>query len=169
MIPLEQLSVYLPYSLTCYGASDMWTLTGLTQKKVIITNGLHHQTLDIEDFNVDYSILLRPLSQLTEEIEIDGERFVPLVELAKIAYPRNEPHEKYKLIDNYVDLTMKYTFHYVKDFKTELSFDCRTHYNGKRWDYNCFVPNQYNIYRQLFKWHFDVFGLIDKGLAEPIK
>ena len=25
------------------------------------------------------------------------------------------------------------------------------------------------VFEELLKWHFDVFGLFDKGLAEPIK
>lgn len=27
----------------------------------------------------------------------------------------------------------------------------------------------YEYFEMLVKWHFDVFGLIDKGLAEPIE
>lgn len=70
--------------------------------------------------------ILRPLSDLTKEIEHNGERFVPC------------------------DFFVKSVENMLKNIDVDL--DC--------------IP--YNVIKKLFEWNFDVFGLIEKGLAIDI-
>lgn len=61
-----------------YGGSDIWTITGLTSVSVRIYNGGYAQNLPFGDFQTDYSLIKHPLSDLTKEIEIDGEKITPI-------------------------------------------------------------------------------------------
>ena len=75
--------------------------------------------------------ILRPLSDLTKEIEVDGEKFVPAIEL-------NWSNITTDILSKSINLTNK--------FNNLFAFD----------------------YKKLLEWHFDVFGLIEKGLAIDI-
>lgn len=140
MIPLEQLSVYLPYKLMCltpkhqfkYGTQESILMTGLSvDLGELIVEFLRNDDLELSNTIKWFKPLLHPLSQLTEEIEIDGERFVPIKRLNELNIdPNCDP-----VVLN--DGTINY--------------------------------DPLKEYQLLFKWHFDIFGLIDKGLAEPIK
>lgn len=101
-------------------------------------------------------LILRPLSDLTKEIKHDRERFVPIVELAKIAYYKDIDHIQLK--GDYVDLGHGYSFH-CHFYEGKINFDARRLYNGHKWDYNCFVPNQLTLWKKLFEWKFNVFDL----------
>ena len=78
----------------------------------------------------DFPPCLRPLSDLTKEIEHNGEKFVPIE----------------VLIPNY---TLEYQETFIHAWKSD-------------------IENNYISWKNiqlLFEWHFDVFGLIDEGLA----
>ena len=108
--------------------------------------------------------ICHPLSDFTKEIEHNGKEFVPMIELAKISFPKSN---KFIIINNYVDLGNNYSFHI--DIK-EMSFDCRRDYKGKKWDYNCYVPNQLQLCTKFFEWHFWIFdqSYFDKGIILDI-
>jgi len=82
---------------------------------------------DIQEFKP----LLRPLSDLTKEIEVNGEKFVPLDWFDKNYAPLSCSHEEMKE-------------HFMKETLTVMPFV---------------------VIQKLIEWHFDVFGLIEKGLA----
>ena len=84
-----------------------------------------HTILIAQAINGYYKPILRPLSQLTQEIEHNGESFIPMDVL-------------YELFR-----------------KTDLFYFDKT---------NLF-RNPYEIIEKLIEWHFDVFGLINDGLA----
>ena len=75
----------------------------------------------------NFKPILRPLSNLTKEIEFNGEKFVPI---KKLGY--NE---------NWVGL--------------------KSHFENAE-----YLP--YKDIQKLYEWHFDVHGLIEKGLAIDI-
>jgi hypothetical protein len=117
---------------------------------------------------ITYKPILKPLSMLTKEIEHNGEKFVPLVELAKISYAKY--WHKNNLVnfrdEKWVQVTGYYKFRYNDSRK---SFECIKHNtNDEYTECDCFVPSQIELFQKLFEWHFDVFGLIDKGLAIDI-
>jgi hypothetical protein len=85
--------------------------------------------------------LLRSLSQLTQEIEVDGVRFVPLVELKN--YSDGSVH-----MDDWLE--------HMDDFSYkphEINFE------------QC----PYIFIQKLQEWHFDIYGLIEAGLAIEMK
>lgn len=165
-LTIKHLAGYLPYGLQVIGKThkEMWTLEGLNISETCELGGSSYRS----DIN-EILPILRPLSDLTKEIEHNGEKFVPLLELAKIAFPKNRPFDDFHIKNNYVKLDkwshQGYSFHF--DIK-EISFDCRVDYNEKTWRTNCYVPNQLKLIQKLYEWHFDIHGLIEKGLAIDI-
>ena len=91
--------------------------------------------------------ILRPLSDLTKEIEHNGEKFVPIETLKRLAKNRN-----YNCVEGDYHIKM---FELQKEgiftMKNWLQIDIN----------NC----PYWIMQKLFEWHFDVFGLIGNNLA----
>ena len=82
--------------------------------------------------------VLRPLSQLTQEIEHNGEKFVPI--------------DKIKSMWGYETFEYQGYINYAHYFKLEDNKPAILHLPY------CFI--------ELFlEWHFDIFGLIEKNLA----
>ena len=147
-LKLKHLAPYLPYRLKgAYKEAD----------------GLEIWELDVSAYEIDYDdrklplyhfwqkdygrgqikhikLILHQLSDLTKEVEVNGEKFVPLDYL-------------YSMKSNKLNWDDKY--HVAKVIKalnkniTEKS-----------------LP--YFFMEKLFEWHFDVFGLIKNGLAIDI-
>lgn len=138
----------------------------------------HHWTLEEIELNW-IELLLLPLSSLTKEIEVKGKKFVPFLELYKKAsfdiykydYDLKEPHGIYEeennfgLIvyhkhDNQRDgFSLSLPTSYSNRFEFELSLNNENIKNSK-----CNV-NQLELIEKLYEWHFDLHGLIEKGLA----
>ena len=102
--------------------------------------------------------ILYPLSDLTKPIEHKGEKFVPIVELAKFLYKRISIAESFKLIEDrvYFESISDNQFWYSKEMKCFCSmFE------------NSDIPvhAQLQLFQQLLKWHFDIADLISKGEA----
>lgn len=105
------------------------------------------------------ALILRPLSDLTKPIEVNGETFVPIVELAKISFlPRNVRGKSWKEINGIaVAPDYELEFHFIQS-------DFQAFYKKNKTN----VYNQYRLFEKLFEWHFDVFNLIERGLAIDI-
>jgi len=99
-------------------------------------------------------MILRPLSDLTKEIEIDGEKFVPIEVLLDKRHGVDRSEREYRDIvievDNPSQLRACYKLMASKDISIYKS---------------CMDNMDYWIIQRLFEWHFDVFGLIEQGLA----
>ena len=91
---------------------------------------------DVEVYIKDCKPLLRPLSDLIEEIEHKGEKFIPVDRLA-----------------------CKW------DTKTDNEYFFEAQYQGER----TYLTDLPFTMQQLFEWHFDIFGLLDAGLASRKK
>ncbi len=84
-LELKHLSPYLPYEL--YGVI-FYTETDFEKTKLCINDGLNNEA-DIASWILGtYQVkpILRPLSDLTKEIEVNGEKFVPYKKIKEI-YP----------------------------------------------------------------------------------
>lgn len=79
--------------------------------------------------------ILRPISDLTKEIEYNREKFIP------------------------IEMLIKYS---TNDFVGEWLYQ----FKQGRLFFNEEIP--FKIIQKLLEWHFDVFGLIDAGLAIDI-
>ena len=147
-LELKHLSAYFPYSLRfIHNNEGVDIVTNINLK---ITNRRLSKTNDVK-------LLLRPLSDLTKEIEVKGEKFIPIhrlkqggtdiidfhVENGNFSCYDNEGHE---------------TFY---DSKKMCFFNC---YRGDLREFQ----GQYHAFQKLLSWHFDIFGLIDAGLAVDI-
>jgi len=124
-LELKHLSPYLPYGLQIstddVGEDWIETVIGLNKEAIETSVGNYW----------DYTVkpILRPLSDLTKEIEHKGDRFIPIIEYS---YLRFKEIANYKGGQN----TMKF----IQVREQDL----------------------------LFELKFDVFGLIDAGLAIDI-
>lgn len=123
-LELKHIAPYLPYGVKYLN----------THEDFIEKEGIIH--IDSIGSILKYEFLkpiLRPLSDLTEEIEVNGEKFVP----------RNK-------------------MGLIHDVSGNNILNYRT---GERID---ILSLPYYQIQYLFKWHFDVFGLIPQGLAIDI-
>lgn len=110
-----------------------------------------------------YRAVLRPMSDLTNEITYKGEKFVPLVELAKIALRDAIAKRYYNDVDfviknDYVEIHGHYKFRYTHRGSFEM---CRTISDFD--ELTCL--HQCEIFDKLNEWMFDYRGLISAGLA----
>ena len=140
-LTLEHLAPYLPY-----GLKGKDTLTGFDADldglvgDYITDNSCGERTqVNIENFKP----ILRPLSDLTKEIEHNGERFVPIVHLLKPMFTIIE-------VENVKLMGKMFVYEGMPLFSTDG------------------MVFRYEKFQKLFEWHFDVFGLIEDNLAIDI-
>jgi len=124
-IELKHLAPYLAYNLRVYK---------IGRTPLLLTVNNYNTLID----NQEWKPILINLSDLTKEIEVNGEKFKPLERLTQIMGV-----EGMNVLRS--DLSIKVL--YSKQF-IDMDF---TSYLG--------------AIQKLFEWHFDVFGLIEKGLA----
>jgi hypothetical protein len=120
-LTLKQLSVYLAYELRIKVRQDIQTGRDRweTITKEHVLSG-YFLTWNLKSITP----VLRPLSDLDKEIEINGKKFIPFVKIG--IYPNVE-----------------YLIEQIMTGMVEVI-----------------------VFDMLLKWHFDVYGLIEKGLAE---
>jgi len=133
-LELKHLAPYLPYEtkFSCEKTEDEFVvglligLDAMENVAVIFSDEFIGATsLGIAPCHLDkIKPILRPLSDLTKEIEHNGEKFVP-----STIFPEHGPYDTAFKIQNRLP---------------------------------------YSVVAILFEWHFDVFGLIDEGLAIDI-
>lgn len=162
MTKQEFLSASLPYGLKhqltekgMFNLDEEYPRSHNNCMTIIGTSGNEYDLSD-DNWGVGYieidefKPIIRHIDTLTKECVQadynDGKPFIPIVELAKMAFPKIK---KFNVKGNYVDLGHGYTFHYIKD-----SFDCKAGYNDQTWDYHCHVLNQLQLFQQLLRWHF---------------
>ena len=114
-LELKHLVPYLQHHLI--GISPSGNKFYLATSSNMLGKGIENRNIDTF-LNDEFKPILRPLSDLTKEIEVNGEKFVPIDRL-----------------EDFIDFELGY----------------------ERVDY-------WKI-QKMFEWHFDVFGLIKKGLA----
>jgi len=136
-LELKHLAPYLPYRLELIFLKSGRRITMLScffdsdTLHVVDKNEGNEYPLSIWDFKP----ILRPLSDLTEAIEVNGDSFIPI---DKILSERECDAE----------------FDFISALEDDwASADSKM----------AFAP--YSIIQKFFEWHFDVFGLIESGLA----
>jgi len=130
-LKLEHLAPYLPYKLRIVNVLRSGQKESFYEMEVENEN-------DKGILNVLYGAnqipVLRPLSDIIKQIDIDGDKFVPLHRLLE--------ESNFNLNEMPADEINSYYAQF-----TDIDF---LHYNDAL---------------LLIKWHFDVFGLIEKRLA----
>lgn len=174
-LTIKELSPYLPYDITImFNKKYKGTLVGLLGNKWNLAEIKFEFGNDRKDIEVCYPVL-RPLSDLIKEIEINGEKFVPIIEISKFLlgdrkvedYGFSE-NKHYYYCETSDSINRQYCIFLEED---DLSLNIskknfkmlEDRKNNIRESYS-----QLEYYNMLYKWHFDVFGLIKKGLAIDI-
>lgn len=151
-LELKHLAPYLPYGLTVLyqdTVSDFYEI-----EMIGLENGF------VIDDNTSYGFgdvkpILRPLSDLTKEIECDGSKFYPIGKLHNSSYRRNGK-------------TCKGEYELTEEVRNIITTKKHSFAHGVKIDLNKLDNNESWIINYLLKWHFDVFGLIEEGLAIDI-
>lgn len=149
-LELKHLSGYLPYALKVLSRETIFemdvysNMRGSGIKKIEIHSVISNQMKPI----------LRPISDLTKEIEVNGEKFVPIYRINYIPYKSNFIHPpKQGICDRDIDETLCFAAGGSWEGGVEEGID---------------TFQFLTLYNKLYEWHFDVFGLIEKGLAIDI-
>lgn len=137
-LELKHIAPYLPYGLRFDNGRDYEKdyLYGIRANSYNVKMA---QGGDCGYFRLEkIKPILRPLSDLTKEITVNGKTFVPL-------------HKFYSLTS--VDLELID----LEEWREELVYLIKNN-----------SPFQLSQFNMLLEWHFDVFGLIERGLAIDI-
>lgn len=107
--------------------------------------------------------ILRPLSDLTKEITHNGETFVPIVEICRLS----------ETVNNVLRLGFKsyiVGFDYENSMSEKLRFCYHVltkHFGLLNLEDDSYesILHQHDMFQKLYEWHFDIHGLIERGLA----
>lgn len=145
-LELKHLAPYLPYDLKLIADEGrVLKLDGLRKDVVFANNGPFVYKLDFDEIKP----ILRPLSDLTKEIEVKNEKFVPIEYL-----------EKYFLYG--IEIKENAGHYYIYNSLQEVRINGDLILNPV---YGVEDECPFWVYDFLLQWHFDVFGLINKGLG----
>lgn len=187
-LELKHLAPYLPYGLRGnYSELHNVEVYQLTMRPKIITESFYikYKWLKKDDqcyyseglvSDGEFKPYLRPLSDLTKEIMHNGEKFVPIIELHKIAtkHQRGKQKSVNEVIYNknhlVAQLIFKNIYFHTGQNLGRIIFEIDTdpicfsiiHEHGEEEDY-MFAENQLQLFQKMFEWHFNVFNL-DKEL-----
>lgn len=151
-LELKHLSGYLPYELKGVESVNgvIHTLEELRFKKGFYYPIIWRSDQDTTKSRVDCKPVLRPLSDLTKEIEVNGEEFVPI---RHIFYDYRKG--------------LELCFNFRNGVLCEFWLD----YKGEPHGNKTYIQES-NVtfieWQKLLEWHFDIYGLIEKGLAIDI-
>lgn len=164
-LEIKHIAPYLPYGLKYQGYYGGVS----TMRDIKHIRDYNEQTdeytpnIQVDGYTIEFiKPLLHPLSDLYKEI--DGK--VGIVELAKIHDPDFDDTEDVTV----TPLTGWSTMGHV-DYWNNDGIECRFGwFNSFQAGYinptrHRFVSNQLDLYTYLFQHHYDVYSLIDKGLA----
>lgn len=145
-LELKHISPYLPYGLNIwYNATK-----GIILDKMDTSN-----IRDVILYNKNYKPILRPLSDLTKEIEHNGERFIPIMRIfGGDTYDHDYKYEisivEKPILGERIEIS-------VEGLGSPcISFSISNILNN---------PLYYSQWKELLEWHFDIFGLHEKNLC----
>ena len=143
-LELKHLAPYLPYGLkTLNGWNNIEEIIGLKDETYFIKGGNVYAYGDIQDCNP----ILRPLSDLSKL----GDELILINEHTINSLIEEKFNEEYGMFSHYkgiLDLT--------KDGDSNQRYDSNKTINFEIFEF---------VRSELLRGHFDIFGLIEKGLA----
>ncbi|MDR1346814.1 MAG: hypothetical protein LBJ63_00050 [Prevotellaceae bacterium] len=155
-LELKDISGYLPY--------DLYVITNRTINPKLVHcagRGNLYIGTTFRAINIKYcKAVMRPLSDMYKTIIHNEIEIIPIVELAKIAFPNqlNYCHLK----GNYCDIfSSDKKYSYLFRYEEKESY-FRLVYTG---DFNDMYTNQHQLFDYLKKLKIDYRGLIESGLA----
>lgn len=157
-IELNHITPYLPYGLkiqSTLGIKELHYDRFLDNKLMVI---------DVLKATFNEKPILHPLPDLTKEIEVDGEKFISIEKLLDIESQCNWSSSDYLSIG-----VGRYEWWVrLKDSQTVFGYNSITGFYSMVDSNFKLVHNQLKLFNKLFEWHFDVFRLIENGLAIDI-
>ena len=170
-LELKYLSPYLPYDLKGFCTDDLQGVEIMNGLQKISDNCIEVIS-DKEPMDLVYfKPILFPLSLLTKEITINDETFVPIKNLFELHHCGMRIKEKLQCFSfdknkiKYDDFNCAITDGvYMFGYSNYGGFQAIDTDEYK----NYTVINQLELLMKLFEWKFDVFELIEAGLAEPV-
>lgn len=165
-LELKHLAPYLPYGLKFehveYDYSDkvnhnITKMESLSADLITFEDcsDYYFDADNFDGYNPTVVPLLLPTSSLYTEME-DGK--VPIVELFKMLCTEDDPYESFhiRLMSDCLEIRYNQALFYFEEGAFRYTINDKL---------DVFIPNQLDLLTYLFEHHFDVFGLIDKGLA----
>lgn len=154
-LEIKHLASYLPYELQV--KTIIWQRN--INEHIESVETFCTYLLDNMDSYVEFKPILHPLSSLTKEIEINGEKFVPYIELFRSKYnyiteggmPLNSDDINIVFgtpLDKNAPSFRIWHSNLAKSY-TNISF---SHLSGK-------LLCDYDVYEKLLEWKFNVFNL----------
>lgn len=166
-LKLEDLVGYLPYGLKVLINNKGRDIFTMGNPNEYMTMSIY-SVIDHNFTGLGHKLILRPLSDLTKEIEHNGERFVPIIELAKIFQRCKYEVTSYGKTGSYLyEYKSKFAdtgfieWVYVKCYVENSDY----RYRNYQIRYHEVLKNEYEVVQKLISWHFDIHGLIEAGLA----
>jgi len=166
-LKLKHLIDAYKYQDEIIGSCDSWRIAKISDEIVYLSNGIHENQVLFSNFQIDYKIVKRPLSDLTKEIEVNVEKFVPIGKLLDAETKHNWSNSDYLEYESgqnewWVKLKGKEPS-YIFGYNSIMGFYALNQFSEKQ-----FIRNQIELYEKLYEWHFDIHGLIENGLAIDI-
>ena len=154
-LELKHLVGYLPYGLKVENDNHIAVITMMylpagkldTDLWIVSMEDTTNPELSCSVNFKEVKPILHPLSDLTKEIEVNGEKITPLLKLARKLFD-NEPES----FDSMSSCILWVDEMIINQVQKPKGYDNILHW----------------AFQDLIKWHFDVFGLIGKGLAIDI-
>jgi hypothetical protein len=182
-LEIKHLAPYLPCELKVIIMGEMVKGTEYNDKPTpIIFELVGLDTNHVEYHEIGRSVteqivfsdcfpILRPLSDLTKEIEHNGEKFVPIFELFKLI-------NDYHLLDfdiNYSEKNISFqiddSWNHImtfNDIDLQFGYDENDFIFHLTESFRNYSFNYIQMHEKLFEWKFDVFSLIENGLAVAV-
>lgn len=157
-LELKHLAPYLPYGLK-WTMQEMKTfvMQGITKSTLFTEEGAVLNWQKHEDLPQALFPILRPLDDLTKEIEFDGKKIIPIMVLFG--------GENYTQYQYTIDVIGRPIAGKRIDISVVgLGSPCVSFYLKNPLSNT--LP--FHNFEDLFSWHFDLFKLIEKGLAIDI-
>ncbi len=174
-LQFKHIAPYLPYDLKAYIEDkqnkiiDNFSVFVFDYKCVGFKRyacNFHFDKLD----HFQVKPILRPLSDLYKEIEHKEEKIIPIEVICKEMGINGKSNGEYFITEEIYngndDVVITDDYLVIRRFENETQNYLMLAEFEDQSNKVEFIP--YHIYELLFQWHFDVFGLIQEGLAVDI-
>lgn len=170
-LELKHLAPYLPYgvkvSVNLGLISPQVRIKAIYKDKILCDLGTGIFYFD------KIKPLLRPLSQLTQEIEHNGQNFVPLEVIARMIENKDTLIDKssfdFNVINEAIGYDQVFQLRYKTDYDNYKHFVMLNFHQQEK----CFFHTERIIpiscIEKLYEWHFDIHNLIKNNLAIELK
>lgn len=169
----EELVGYIPYDVKALRPDN---------KTILTVHGIGGDTVVFLEDNIETfgsidkcRLILRPLNDLNKPCLPDGK--IPILELAKIAFPHCEDSfeyepEKGRVMVSYYENGNSWIADYFKFNKKDGVFEILTiddKYSSDSYQSELSYPKkQYVLFQKLHEYRFDINNLIEKGEAVDV-